>query len=132
MTWVEASLRVEIFPRDVAVTTAFYQRLGFHVAGLKEGPPRYASIRLASVRIGVCETEPIDPARGAHAAMTEMVIEVDDVRAARQRIVDQGVDLTEDLRSREWGLIDFGVTDPDGYYVRFTSRAPDQARRING
>ena len=55
--------------------------------------------------------------------MTEMVIDVDDVYALRDRIVDQGIDLTEDLRKRDWGLIDFRVTDPDGYYRRFTGRS---------
>jgi len=29
--------------------------------------------------------------------------------------------LAEDLVEREWGLSDFRVTDPDGYYLRFTS-----------
>lgn len=123
MMRMDASLRVEIFPADVDASLRFYERLGFEVVDLKEGPPRYASIRLGSVRIGVCEAERVEPARRAHPVMTEMVIEVDDVRAARQRIVDQGIDLTEDLRSRQWGLTDFRVTDLDGYYLRFTSRA---------
>lgn len=122
MAPMDASLRVELFPADVDVTTAFYERLGFDVTGRNDGPPRYASIRMGSVRIGVCEAEPIDPARRAHPVMTEMVIEVDDVYALRERIVDQGIDLTEDLCERDWGLIDFRVTDPDGYYLRFTSR----------
>lgn len=126
MSSMDASLRVEIFPSDVNAATAFYERLGFQLIELKQGPPRYASIRLGSVRIGVCEAEPIDPARRAHPVMTELVIEVDDVRAARQRIVEQGVELSEDLREREWGLVDFRVTDPDGYYLRFTGRAQDQ------
>lgn len=118
---VDAFLRVEIFPGDVDVTTEFYVRLGFQVMGRKEGPPRYASIRMGAVRIGVCEAEPVDPARRAHPVMTEMVIEVDDVHAVRDRIVDRGIVLTEDLQEREWGLTDFRVTDPDGYYLRFTS-----------
>lgn len=120
---VDASLRVEFFPGDLDVTTDFYKRLGFQVTGRNDGPPRYARIRMGSVRIGVCEADPIDPARRAYPAMTEMVIEVDDVYALRDRIVDQGIDLTEDLRKRDWGLIDFRVTDPDGYYLRFTGRS---------
>lgn len=120
---MEAFLRVEIFPADVDETTAFYQRLGFHVTGRNDGPPRYASLRLGSVRIGVCEAVPVDPALRAYPAMTELVIEVDDVHALRDRVVDQGIDLTEDLRRQDWGLIDFRVTDPDGYYLRFTGRS---------
>ncbi|WP_170133045.1 VOC family protein [Arthrobacter livingstonensis] len=120
---MDAFLRVEIFPGDLDVTTAFYERLGFQVTGHNVGPPRYASIRMGTVRIGVCEAEPVDPARRAHPVMTEMVIEVDDVSALRDRFVDRGIILTENLQERDWGLTDFRVTDPDGYYLRFTSRA---------
>lgn len=116
-----ASLRIEIFPADVDVTTSFYERLGFQVAGRNDGPPRYAAIRMGAVRIGVCEADPIDPARRAYPAMTEIVIEVDDVHATRDRIVEQGIEPTEDLQKRDWGLTDFRVTDPDGYYLRFTA-----------
>nr|WP_240902239.1 VOC family protein [Arthrobacter silviterrae] len=123
MGTVDAFLRVEIFPGDVDVTTDFYERLGFHVTARNDGPPRYASIRMGTVRIGVCEAEPVDPAQRAHPVMTEMVIEVDDVYALRDRIVDRGIIPTENLQEREWGLTDFRVTDPDGYYLRFTSRA---------
>jgi catechol 2,3-dioxygenase-like lactoylglutathione lyase family enzyme len=120
---MDASLRIEIFPADVDVTTSFYERLGFKVTGRNDGPPRYAAIRLGTVRIGVCEADPVDPARRAYPAMTEIVIEVDDVNAVRDRIVGQGIEPTEDLRKRDWGLSDFRVTDPDGYYLRFTGRA---------
>lgn len=120
---MDASLRIEIFPADVEVTTSFYERLGFQVASRNDGPPRYASIRMGAVRIGVCEADPVDPARRAYPAMTEIVIEVDDVRATRDRIVEQGIEPTEDLQKRDWGLTDFRVTDPDGYYLRFTGRA---------
>ncbi|WP_181034249.1 glyoxalase/bleomycin resistance/extradiol dioxygenase family protein [Arthrobacter sp. GMC3] len=118
---MDAFLRVEIFPGDVDMTTAFYDLLGFQVIGRKDGPPRYASLRMGTVRIGLCESEPVDLARRAHPVMTEMVIEVDDVHALRDRIVDGGITLTEDLQERDWGLVDFRVTDPDGYYLRFTS-----------
>lgn len=119
---VDASLRVEFFPGDVDVTTAFYERLGFKITGRNDGPPRYASISMGAVRIGLCEADPINPVRRAYPVLTEIVIEVDDLHALYERIVGQGIDLTEDLRKRDWGLIDFRVTDPDGYYLRFTSR----------
>ena len=41
----------------------------------------------------------------------------------RDRIVEQGIELTEDFQKRDWGLTDFRVTDPDGHYLRFTDRA---------
>jgi uncharacterized glyoxalase superfamily protein PhnB len=50
-------------------------------------------------------------------------IEVDDVHATRDRIVEQGIEPTEDIRKRDWGPTDFRVTDPDGCHLRFTGRA---------
>ena len=33
-----------------------------------------------------------------------------------------GIELAEDLQEREWGLTDFRMRDPDGYYLRITDR----------
>jgi len=117
-----ASLRVEIFPSDRDRTIRFYVGLGFSVTSLSEGPPAYASLRLGDVRIGVCESGAVEPARRAIPAGTEIVIEVDDIRAFRDDAVEAGTCLDEDLKERPWGLIDFRVSDPDGYYLRFTAR----------
>jgi len=54
--------------------------------------------------------------------VSERAIDVDDVHATRDRIVERGIEPTEDLQTRDWGLTDFRVTDPDGYYLRFTGR----------
>lgn len=115
-------LRIEIFPSDVARTVAFFEALGFETVGRKAGPPAYASVRLGEVRIGMVESPAVDPALRAVPMGTEIVIDVDDVRALRDRFVQRGVELAEDLVDREWGLTDFRVADPDGYYLRFTSR----------
>ena len=56
--------------------------------------------------------------------MSERAIDVDDVHATRDRIVERGIEPTEDLQTRDWGLTDIRVTDPDGNYLRFTGRRP--------
>jgi uncharacterized glyoxalase superfamily protein PhnB len=117
-----ASLRVEIFPSDRDRTIRFYAGLGFEVAGHNEGPPPYASLRLGDVRIGVCEARAVEPAHRAIPTGTEIVVEVDDIRAFRDSAVEAGTTLDEDLTERPWGLLDFRVVDPDGYYLRFTAR----------
>jgi lactoylglutathione lyase len=119
---VTATLRLEIFPADLERTIGFYEGLGFELAARSDGPPPYASLRLGHVRIGACEAERVDPARRAVPAGTEIVIEVDDVRELRHAAVAAGVTLNEDLRQQRWGLLDVRVSDPDGYYLRFTSR----------
>lgn len=114
-------LRIEFFPSDVDRSVTFYESLGFEVRGRNAGPPAYASVRLGDVRIGLCEAEPVEPTARALPVGTEIVIEVADVARKRDEVGRAGVTLAEDLTEREWGLTDFRVTDPDGYYLRFTS-----------
>ncbi|WP_435200866.1 VOC family protein [Janibacter sp. GS2] len=117
-----ATLRIEIFPCDIDRAVAFYAALGFELVGRKEGPPRYASVRRDEVRIGMVQSPRHPSEQRAVPIGTEIVIAVDDVRAERDRVVAAGVELAEDLRDREWGLTDFRVHDPDGYYLRVTDR----------
>lgn len=37
-------------------------------------------------------------------------------------------EMSEDLVVRPWGLRDFRVVDPSGYYLRITERHPGTAR----
>lgn len=122
MVSVDASLRVEIFVADLDQTVSFYERLGFEITGRSDGPPRYAAFRLGQARIGAAEARAIEPTLRAVPLGTEIVIDVDDVRDVRDRVVSAGLELEADLQDRPWGLQDFRLSDPDGYYYRFTSR----------
>jgi lactoylglutathione lyase len=48
----------------------------------------------------------------------EIVLDVPD--AALEAVERAGHELVEPLSDRPWGLRDFRVTDPDGYYLRIT------------
>jgi uncharacterized glyoxalase superfamily protein PhnB len=56
-------------------------------------------------------------------AGVELVLEVDDVVAERDRVTAAGWPLAEDLQDRPWGMKDFRILDPAGYYLRITDRA---------
>jgi len=56
-------------------------------------------------------------------AGAELVLEVDDAIAERDRVITAGWALTENLQDRPWGLTDFRLLDPAGYYLRITGRA---------
>lgn len=117
-----ATLRIEIFPADVDASVGFYERLGFQLVGLQEGPPRYAYLRWDDVRIGMLQSPRHPPGHRAVPVGTEIVIDVDDVRAVRDHVVGCAIELAEDLTDRPWGLTDFRLHDPDGYYLRITDR----------
>jgi lactoylglutathione lyase len=51
----------------------------------------------------------------------EIVLEVPDVDAAYEQARSAGAEIAERPRLQPWGLRDFRLADPDGYYVRVTS-----------
>jgi uncharacterized glyoxalase superfamily protein PhnB len=52
----------------------------------------------------------------------EIVLEVDDLDGRHDRVAASGHEILEPLQERPWGLRDFRISDPDGYYLRTTSR----------
>ena len=92
--------------------------------------PSYAELRLGDVVIGLghvgglTDGHPLRPRDGDErlGLGVEIVIETDDVDAAYQRALASGYRLAGELGQRSWGLRDFRVVSPDGYYVRVTSR----------
>jgi lactoylglutathione lyase len=123
---VEMTMRFEIFPDDLDVTVDFYIRvLGFRLtADRRNDPSAYVSLQRGSVRVGAARRV-LPDTRAARLPPTgvELVLEVDDVAAERNRVVAAGWPLEEDLQDRPWGLTDFRILDPAGYYLRITDRA---------
>ena len=120
-------MRFETFPDDLDVTADFYIRvLGFRLtADRRNDPNAYVSLQRGSVCVGAARRV-VPDVRAARLPPTgvELVLEVDDVAAERDRIVAAGWPLEEDLQDRPWGLTDFRILDPAGYYLRITDRAP--------
>jgi len=122
---VEMTLRCEIFPDDLDVIVDFYTRvLRFRLtADRRSEPDAYVSLQRGSVRVGAARrTAPDARAARVPPAGVELVLEVDDVAGERDRVVAAGWPLEEDLQDRPWGLTDFRVLDPAGYYLRITDR----------
>jgi predicted enzyme related to lactoylglutathione lyase len=123
-----ASLRIEIFVADVGRSTAFYERaLGFT---RESASPGYMAMRRGDALIGIGLRDglpaghPLTPAPGERTGLgVEIVLEVDDVDAACRAVEAAGEPLLSPPRERPWGLRDFRLADPDGYYIRVTSRA---------
>jgi lactoylglutathione lyase len=122
-----AALRCEIFPADLDATVAFYVSvLGFElVRDERDQPSAYVALARDTVQVGAA-ARPEVPDRGQRRPVTgvELVLEVDDLDQDYARVIAARWPLAEDLADRPWGLRDFRVLDPSGYYWRITGRAP--------
>jgi lactoylglutathione lyase len=121
----EPSLRLEVFPSDLGRFVDFYVRvLRFDLIADRRGTSApYVSVRRGAVNIGATRAwQTVDASSRAVPAGAELVIEVDDLVAERDALVAADYPLAEDITERPWGLADFRAFDPDGYYIRFTTR----------
>ncbi|GAA1436838.1 hypothetical protein GCM10009616_37540 [Microlunatus lacustris] len=119
-----AALRIEIFPRDLDPVVDFYTGvLGFElVRDERDRDWPYVALQRDEVRIGAARRDdPVDLAHRRPPSGTEIVLEVDDVAGERDRVAACWP-LEEDLVERPWGVTDFRVLDPAGYYLRLTDR----------
>ena len=123
-----ATLRLELFTDALPASLDFYQRvLGF--VREAERPGGYTPLVKGAARIALnllsdlSENHPIRaagherPGRGV-----EIVLEEDDIEAMYQHVLSEHWPLSAELRHQPWGLTDFRVLDPAGYYWRVTSR----------
>lgn len=113
--------------RDLNAFVDLYSRvLGFEIADdRRESAAPCASVVRRSVRLGAVPAwEPVDPSTRYVPSGVEIVIEVEDVSAEFEHVQAMGWPLVEGLQARAWGLTDFRLLDPDGYFLRITSAAP--------
>lgn len=136
----DMTVRFELFVADTARSTAFYRDvLGFEAtAEFGDDGSSYVELRNGDAIIGVQREDMVARAvpdgdladfRSPPAGV-EVVLEVDDVDAYHQRVRASGHPMAADLEERPWGERDFRVRDPDGYYLRITSRRTTRYQRL--
>ena len=122
------TFRFELFVDDLPASIDFYQRvLQFSVG--EQHSDKFTPITSGDVRIGLNlrsalrADHPIQAVEGERLGRgIEMVLEVDDVNAMHAHVLSENWPLAAELQQRPWGLTDFRVVDPSGYYLRITSR----------
>jgi lactoylglutathione lyase len=123
-------LRLELFVEDMETSLGFYTRvLGFEV--VRDQPGNYASLRNGEVVLGLGPISKL-PEEGGYFTReigslrrglgVEIVLEVDGVDEWHRRVVASGHPVFEVPQERPWGSRDFRIVDPDGYYLRLTSK----------
>ena len=122
---MSAALRCEIFPSDLDATIDFYvQVLAFRVIRDERAAEHpYVALERGEVRLGAAaRAEPEDRDQRRPTTGVELVLEVDDLDADRRRVAQNEWAIEEDVTQRPWGLSDFRLLDPSGYYWRITTR----------
>jgi len=122
-------LRLELFVADLDVSIRFYERaLGFRLARRE---PDYAGLELGDATIGLGPVAKL-PAHAVGPGFTRERLararrgrrDRDRGRRRRRdvqsRATSRRARVVEPLQDRRWGLRDFRVLDPNGYYLRIT------------
>lgn len=119
-----ATVRCEIFPADLDVTADFYVNvLGFRVVrDERDSDAPYLALGRDQVRLGAfkCAAASQRAARRPPIGV-ELVLEVDDLAVERGRVAAAGWPVDQEIAIQPWGLSDFRLLDPDGYYWRITA-----------
>lgn len=120
--------RFELFTSDSKKSVEFYTS----VLSFKEleSYKDYYPVQNGDVTIGICSITDLydghyfrpDIVENRKGLGVEIVLEVDDIEGIYNKVKTSGYPLAEELKKQEWGLTDFRIIDPDGYYLRITSR----------
>ncbi|KAL6248956.1 hypothetical protein RBB50_004019 [Rhinocladiella similis] len=121
-----ASLRIELFPSDLGRMIDFYS--GVLQFKLLKRQGAYAYLQRDNIFIGAIETPSSDTLEQKQIYRSpnkgiEIVFAVDELKHERDFIVSKGWQLDADIAVQPWGLEDFRLTDPDGYYLRITTHS---------
>ncbi|OAG43391.1 hypothetical protein AYO21_02328 [Fonsecaea monophora] len=122
-----ASLRIEIFPSDLQRMIDFYSTILNFVLIKRNGDYAYLgrdNIFIGAIETGSTETLEEKASYRRPKKGIEIVVEVDDLEKERDFIVAKGWKLDANIQLQDWGLKDFRLNDPDGYYLRFTTHSP--------
>ncbi len=103
-----------------AETRAFYEGiLGFRVAMDEDGMLMLASRSTPTTQVIIAwkSASAVDP----ELVQVDVSVEVDDVDAAFERAVTDGLQIVRELRDEPWGIRRFFVRDPSGRTLNVAS-----------
>src|SRR5699024_205708 len=120
-------LRLELFVENIDKSIEFYSDvLDFSLP--KVTNKNYIPVRKGDVVLclgemnNLPETHPLKANSEQQIGLgVEIVLEVEDIKSTYNKIVEKEYPIQTELTKRPWGLEDFRIIDPDGYYIRMTS-----------
>lgn len=121
------TLRLELFVNDLSTSVDFYRRV-LRFEGGERQSDGYTLMTNGEVKLGLNlrrylpEDHPVQSRKHERSGRgIEIVLETDNIEEMAAHVADQNWPLTSELQHQPWGLTDFRVFDPDGYYIRITS-----------
>jgi lactoylglutathione lyase len=122
------TFRLELFVNDLPASIDFYHRVLEFTIG-EQHSDRFTPITNGNVHLGLNlrsalrDDHPIQVVEGERLGRgIEIVLEVDDVAAMYTHVLSKNWPISAELQQRPWGLTDFRIVDPNGFYLRITSR----------
>jgi hypothetical protein len=107
---------------DMTATLAWYRRTGFDCSGTfpDTGEPTWAEVQRDGVVLQFLAGE--TPWSASPALTGTIYIYPESVRAVHEQIRDE-IDPAWGPEVREWGTLEMGLQDPNGYFLTFTEPA---------
>lgn len=120
------SSRILLRPRDRARSLAFYeQTLGLAVyREWGEGPTRGVVFFLGGGLLEVSGSSSEAPSDAV-----KVFLQVRDLRAVREHLAAEGVEIEEEPEVKPWGLFEMVARDPDGLALVFVEVPPEHPLR---
>ncbi|RKQ37984.1 VOC family protein [Oceanobacillus halophilus] len=123
-------LRLELFVKNIKKSVEFYRNvLDFNTPNDTKNSYSYIPVSKGNVVLGLGEMKNLPanhPVKSSDDAQqvglgVEIVLEVQDVNDVYHKVMTKGYPIQTKLTKRPWGMVDFRIIDPDGYYIRITS-----------
>jgi catechol 2,3-dioxygenase-like lactoylglutathione lyase family enzyme len=125
------TLRIELFVNDLSICLDFYRRVLRFEIGERQSVG-YTLMTNGEVQLGLNlrsnlpDDHPVQAQEYERIGRgIEIVLEIDNIEEFYQYVFIQNWPIVGKLQQQPWGLIDFRVFDPDGYYLRITSRSSE-------
>lgn len=103
--------------KNIETALPFYeQKLGFEVTSKWGNPIDYATLKREGVNIHLTKRNDANQPSTAHVVT---YIFVYDVNSLYEEYLSKDVTISRELGTREYGMRDFDITDPDGHILSF-------------
>ncbi|WP_077296904.1 VOC family protein [Virgibacillus pantothenticus] len=122
------SIRVELFVKNLEDSKNFYEQLSFEIMNKKESiiNLKHGDSTLLLTSKEILNDDHYFMRNNTQSQLgigVEIILETDHVETLFKNMQYKNPQSIESkLKTQPWGMTDFRIIDPDGYYIRVTSK----------